>query len=255
MKGLSGAGYVAEFLRIDGEFSVVEMLNLGSTYGHADCAPETRGFRSLEQLPRAAHAETVADSPDASDPPGSNISIADLSFTAMTRGTYPKARYYGGDAAGAVYVKSRRAKRTTRPSQTERLPRDISDLELKVGHAKNLPRRVQQYRKCESDAQEIVWHGFFYAERRMHVERRIHLALERHGAVRIRGECRGYPCTTHHREYFTMKTIRKRAEFLRLCRGELRAAGEKDLKLYPMKDWYRISKSRIRKSRIRKSRT
>ncbi|KAJ7119192.1 hypothetical protein C8R43DRAFT_1137077 [Mycena crocata] len=185
----------------------------------------------------------------------SNISIADLSFTAMARGTYPKARYYGGDAAGAVYVKSRRAKRTTRPSQNERLPRDISDLELKVGHAKNLPRRVQQYRKCESAAQEILWHGFFYAERRMHVERRIHLTLERHGAVRIRGECLGACCTTKHREYFNMRTIQTRAEFLRLCRGELRAAGEKDLKLHPMKDWYRISKSRIRKSRIQKSRT
>ncbi|KAJ7091728.1 hypothetical protein C8R43DRAFT_1142011 [Mycena crocata] len=221
-------------------------------------------------ISRAAHAETAADSPDASDPPGSNISIPDLSLTAMAHGTYPKARYYGGDAPGGVYVKSRRAKRTTRPSQTEHLPRDISDIELKVGHAKNLPRRVQQYRKCESAAQEIVWHGFFYAERRMHVgesfpplpprdassvpERRIHLALERHGAVRIRGECRGYPCTTHHREYFNMRTIRTRAEFLRICREELRAAREKDLKLYvvsyqfystlkpslrhPLKDWY-----------------
>ncbi|KAJ7107184.1 hypothetical protein C8R43DRAFT_1164153 [Mycena crocata] len=119
-------------------------------------------------ISRAAHAETAADSPDASDPPGSNISIPDLSLTAMAHGTYPKARYYGGDAPGGVYVKSRRAKRTTRPSQTEHLPRDISDIELKVGHAKNLPRRVQQYRKCESAAQETVWHGFFYAERRMH---------------------------------------------------------------------------------------
>ncbi|KAJ7162525.1 hypothetical protein C8R43DRAFT_1123230 [Mycena crocata] len=189
-----------------------------------------------------------------SDPPGSNISIPDLSLTAMTHGTYSKARYYGGDAPGAVYVKSRRAKRTTRPSQTERLPHDISDLELKVGHAKNLPRRVQQYRKCESAAQEIVWHGFFYADRRMHVERRIHLALERRGAVRIRGECKGYPCTTHHREYFTMKTIRTRAEFLRICRGELRAAREKDLTLHPMKHWYLVSKSRIPRSRVCKSR-
>ncbi|KAJ7175077.1 hypothetical protein C8R43DRAFT_1201640 [Mycena crocata] len=212
-------------------------------------------------ISRAAHAETAADSPDAAP---IFPSLA-LSLTAMAHGTYPKARYYGGDAAGAVYVKSRRAKRTTRPPQTERLPYDISDLELKVGHAKKLPRRVQQYRKCESDAQEIVWHGFFYAERRMHVERRIHLALERRGAVRIRGECQGYPCTTHHREYFNMRTIRTRAEFLRICRGELRAAGERNLKLYvvsypfcsspkpslrhPMEDWYRISKSRVPKSR------
>ncbi|KAJ7175066.1 hypothetical protein C8R43DRAFT_943339 [Mycena crocata] len=162
-----------------------------------------------------------------------------------------------------MYVAPARRSRPTEPfqgawdapqSSTEHLPRDISDIELKVGHAKNLPRRVQQYRKCESAAQEIVWHGFFYAERRMHVERRIHLALERHGAVRIRGECQGYPCTTHHREYFNMRTIRTRAEFLRICRGELRAAGEKNLKLHPMEDWYRISKSRVPKSRVRKTR-
>ncbi|KAJ7152214.1 hypothetical protein C8R43DRAFT_950824 [Mycena crocata] len=182
------------------------------------------------------------------------ISTSPLSCTAMPHATYPTARYYGGDAPGGVYVKSRRSKRTTRPSQTERLPHDISDLELKVGHAKNLPRRVQQYRKCESAAQEIIWHGFFYAHRRMHVERRIHLALERRGAVRIRGECKGYPCTTHHREYFNVKTIRTRTEFLRICRGELRAAGEKDLKLHPMEHWYRVSKSRVPRSRIRKTR-
>ncbi|KAJ7108365.1 hypothetical protein C8R43DRAFT_962909 [Mycena crocata] len=105
-------------------------------------------------------------------------------------------------------------------------------LELKVGHTSWLPRRVTQYRGCQSGAQKIVWYGYFSAQRRMHVERRVHMALERRGIHPVRGECAGDDCNTDHKEYFPMLLIRRFSRLLRIVRDEMVLAQEVDLKLW-----------------------
>ncbi|KAJ7182276.1 hypothetical protein C8R43DRAFT_940429 [Mycena crocata] len=159
----------------------------------------------------------------------------ELTTTTMARFNAKKARRYPNDEPGGVYANSRRTPGAQPPLETEPLPDDISGLELKFGHSKRLPHRVREYRKCESDKQEIVWHGFFHVQQ----QRRIHLALRRYGAFRIRGECRGrQPCKIHHREYHDVNAIGTHSKLMSIIQRELVAAREKDLRLHLGKERY-----------------
>ncbi|KAJ7108949.1 hypothetical protein C8R43DRAFT_962772 [Mycena crocata] len=137
------------------------------------------------------------------------------------------------EGKGAVYINGRRRRRRWMRYRSGRQNHlaALRALELKVGHTSWLPRRVTQYRGCQSGAQKIVWYGYFSAQRRMHVERRVHMALERRGIHPVRGECAGDDCNTDHKEYFPMLLIRCFSRLLRIVRDEMVLAQEVDLKL------------------------
>ncbi|KAJ7147943.1 hypothetical protein C8R43DRAFT_952952, partial [Mycena crocata] len=140
------------------------------------------------------------------------------------------------EGKGAVYINGRRRRRRWMRYRSGRQNHlaALRALEVKVGHTNWLPRRVTQYRGCRSDAQNIVWYGYFSAQRRMHVERRVHMALERRGIHPVRGECAGDDCNTDHKEYFPMLLIRRFFPVLRIVREEMVIAQEVDLKFAPM---------------------
>ncbi|KAJ7159325.1 hypothetical protein C8R43DRAFT_1124538 [Mycena crocata] len=143
------------------------------------------------------------------------------------------------EGKGTVYINGRRRRRRWMRYRSGRQNHltALRALELKVGHTSWLPRRVTQYRGCQSGAQKIVWYGYISAQRRMHVERRVHMALERRGIHPVRGECAGDDCNTDHKEYFPMLLIRRFSRLLRIVRNEMVLAQEVDLKFYKMRDW------------------
>ncbi|KAJ7182230.1 hypothetical protein C8R43DRAFT_940379 [Mycena crocata] len=136
------------------------------------------------------------------------------------------------EGKGAVYINGRRRRRRWMRYRSGRQNHlaALRALEVKVGHTNWLPRRVTQYRGCRSDAQNIVWYGYLSAQCRMHVERRVHMALERRGIHPVRGECAGDDCNTDHKEYFPMLLIRRFSRLLRIVREEMVIAQEVDLK-------------------------
>ncbi|KAJ7159331.1 hypothetical protein C8R43DRAFT_948258 [Mycena crocata] len=167
-----------------------------------------------------------------------------LPRTLMVRNDYDVVPDFKDDAPGALYVNARRR---PRPSGRYRSGRRnylaalaaFRALQVKVGHTKRLPRRVKEYRRCESGSQEIVWYGYFHAEKRMHAERRVHNALKRRGIHPIRGICAGARCSSDHKEYFPMSLIRSFSRLYRIMREEMSIANEPDLKFYNINEWPR----------------
>ncbi|KAJ7106825.1 hypothetical protein C8R43DRAFT_963320 [Mycena crocata] len=167
-----------------------------------------------------------------------------LPRTLMVRNDYDVIPDFKDDAPGALYVNARRR---PRPSGRYRSGRRnylaalaaFRALQVKVGHTKKLPRRVKEYRRCESGSQEIVWYGYFHAEKRMHAERRVHNALKRRGIHPIRGICAGARCSSDHKEYFPMSLIRSFSRLYRIMREEMSIANEPDLKFYNINEWPR----------------
>ncbi|KAJ7119269.1 hypothetical protein C8R43DRAFT_960199 [Mycena crocata] len=167
-----------------------------------------------------------------------------LPRTLMVRNDYDVVPDFKDDAPGALYVNARRR---PRPSGRYRSGRRnylaalaaFRALQVKVGHTKKLPRRVKEYRRCESGSQEIVWYGYFHAEKRMHAERRVHNALKRRGIHPIRGICAGARCSSDHKEYFPMSLIRSFSRLYRIMREEMSIANEPDLKFYNINEWPR----------------
>ncbi|KAJ7075052.1 hypothetical protein C8R43DRAFT_946118 [Mycena crocata] len=149
------------------------------------------------------------------------------------------ARTYPNDAPGGLYITSQRlpGPGAQRPQTTEPIPPLLKNIKLKAGHTNWLPRRVSQYSPCQSLTQQNVWHGFFFCNRRMHVERRVHLALKRHGALCLRRTCLGRSCIKRHREYSDVSAIVTSSRLLAIIRYEMIQAGEPDLRFYPMNEW------------------
>ncbi|KAJ7121809.1 hypothetical protein C8R43DRAFT_959587 [Mycena crocata] len=172
------------------------------------------------------------------DPPSHTI-LQTFPLTTMGRSKRSKPvpiPNFKKEGKGAVYINGRRRRRRWMRYRSGRQNHlaALRALEVKVGHTNWLPRRVTQYRGCRSDAQNIVWYGYFSAQRRMHVERRVHMALERRGIHPVRGECAGDDCNTDHKEYFPMLLIRRFSRLLRIVREEMVIAQEVDLKFAPM---------------------
>ncbi|KAJ7154996.1 hypothetical protein C8R43DRAFT_949949 [Mycena crocata] len=159
--------------------------------------------------------------------------------TTMGRHRSGHVHSFKNEGDGGVYINARRSRRRWmqyRSGRSNRLSASHA-LEVKVGHSKNLPRRVKDYRRCESDTQEIVWYGYFHAEKRMDVERRVHLALERRGIHRVRGVCAGSRCKSDHKEYFPFRVIKSFSRLKAIIREEMGLAGETDMKFYKINDW------------------
>ncbi|KAJ7108956.1 hypothetical protein C8R43DRAFT_962778 [Mycena crocata] len=158
-----------------------------------------------------------------------------LPRTLMVRNDYDVVPDFKDDAPGALYVNARRR---PRPSGRYRSGRRnylaalaaFRALQVKVGHTKKLPRRVKEYRRCESGSQEIVWYGYFHAEKRMHAERPSPQRPQTTGYYPIRGICAGARCSSDHKEYFPMSLIRSFSRLYRIMREEMSIANEPDLK-------------------------
>ncbi|KAJ7160601.1 hypothetical protein C8R43DRAFT_947817 [Mycena crocata] len=141
------------------------------------------------------------------------------------------------EGKGGVYIVAR-CRRCKRHRSGRRNPlAQLRTLEVKVGHTNWLPRRVRQYRGCASDKQDILWYGYFHAQKRMHLERRVHLALERRGIHPKRGVCAGDDCSLDHKEVFPMLLVRRLSRLKQIIREKMGFTGEADLKFYKIKDW------------------
>ncbi|KAJ7490884.1 hypothetical protein FB451DRAFT_1166206 [Mycena latifolia] len=124
-----------------------------------------------------------------SDPPPTNTSpLLPSAFTRtemMARGTSPEflEQYLAGT-----------------------LPHDILHsgvwLEIKLGHTKNLKRRLRQYEACQANDHQISFWGYCPVPRRMLAERLVHLRLGALGARLVPYPC--LSCGVEHREFFPL---------------------------------------------------
>ncbi|KAJ7194614.1 hypothetical protein GGX14DRAFT_576311 [Mycena pura] len=78
-------------------------------------------------------------------------------------------------------------------------------LQVKVGHTNCMDRRKNEYLRCESTGHAVYWQFHCKVEKRMLVERLIHLSFIDLNAIVVRYPCPG--CGTRHREYYSLDLV------------------------------------------------
>ncbi|KAJ7472097.1 hypothetical protein FB451DRAFT_1399385 [Mycena latifolia] len=115
-------------------------------------------------------------------------------------------RAYRNDGPGHLYTQFRVAPEFLEQYLAGTLPHDILHsgvwLEIKLGHTKNLKRRLRQYEACQANDHQISFWGYCPVPRQMLAERLVHLRLGALGARLVPYPCPG--CGVEHREFFPL---------------------------------------------------
>ncbi|KAJ7036024.1 hypothetical protein C8F04DRAFT_1258393 [Mycena alexandri] len=176
-------------------------LRLALREVYYDAPPTLAQLRVLPLLPRVAGLTEFRDS-YAKDGPGA------LYFTAVVdNGT--RQQYDSGLITADAF---------------------LAELRVKVGHAKKLPVRQGQYRKCNVGRTHF-WLFCFYPSKRILAEQICHLCMDV-DAPRAILECNP-GCKTTHREYWWLKDLGGFSKVEKRLRGVLALLGQGDL---PRKD-------------------